>query len=442
MSDVIIRAENLGKKYRIGEREPYLTMRDALARSLRAPAGIFGKRAASPNSHSTDLWAVNDVSFEIRQGEVVGIIGRNGAGKSTLLKILARVTKPTRGFAKIDGRVGSLLEVGTGFHPELTGRENTYLNGAILGMSKREIDRKFEEIVAFAEVEKFIDTPIKHYSSGMQVRLAFSVAAHLEPEILLVDEVLAVGDVAFQKKCLGRMGEVAKHGRTVLLVSHSMASIAALCKTSILFDRGTIKRFGPSEEAIADYLDTAMDRETVVYDVENVPRRYPELRRQVQFLRVELEDSPTKLVRADASIRLLLTVRGNDNVGRFRFSLTVFRIDGTPVGTCFGAEVHSIQIGEVATYRLELGHPRLTHGLYYFAIAVGTGNETSARREFDIVSDVAHFELVPPSGQDGTKNEWYSSWGTVRFPDPITTKLSDAGVSTAGEYVHEADPIV
>src|SRR6202167_3251560 len=231
MSDVVIHVDNLGKRYRIGERERYLALRDVLTRAMTAPARLFGPRKSTSSSNGngngdhSHIWALKDVSFDIRQGEVVGIIGRNGAGKSTLLKILARVTKPTSGHAEIRGRMGTLLEVGTGFHPELSGRENVFLSGAILGMNKDEIRRKFDEIVDFAEVEKFIDTPLKHYSTGMQMRLAFAVAAHLEPEILLVDEVLAVGDAAFQKKCLGKMGEVAHAGRTIVFVSHQMNQI-------------------------------------------------------------------------------------------------------------------------------------------------------------------------------------------------------------------------
>jgi len=224
MNDVAIRVENLGKLYHLGKRERYRTLRDTLVASIAAP---FRRLRSGPSSSGgpETIWALKDVSFEVKHGEVIGIIGRNGAGKSTLLKILSRITEPTEGQATISGRVGSLLEVGTGFHPELTGRDNIFLNGAILGMKKAEIERKFDEIVAFAEVERFIDTPVKHYSSGMYVRLAFAVAAHLEPEILIVDEVLAVGDVAFQKKCLGKMGEASRSGRTVLFVSHNMAAV-------------------------------------------------------------------------------------------------------------------------------------------------------------------------------------------------------------------------
>lgn len=261
MSDTAIRVQDLSKQYRIGVRqEKYHTLRDTLVDSLRAQfrrLGRFWKPSAersAPSDHT--IWALKDVSFEIKQGEVVGIIGRNGAGKSTLLKILSRITEPTSGFAEIHGRVSSLLEVGTGFHQELTGRENIYLNGAILGMKRAEIERKFDEIVAFAEVERFIDTPVKHYSSGMYVRLAFAVAAHLEQEVLLVDEVLAVGDAAFQKKCLGKMGDVAKEGRTVLLVSHNMSAILGLCHEAILLDAGQLILRASSSEVVERYLNS------------------------------------------------------------------------------------------------------------------------------------------------------------------------------------------
>jgi lipopolysaccharide transport system ATP-binding protein len=248
MTDLAISVNGLGKQYRVGSGPRYGTLRDALASLGRLPG-----RLVRGNGTPERFWALKDVSFEVKRGEVVGIIGRNGAGKSTLLKILSRITEPTEGEADIFGRVGSLLEVGTGFHPELTGRENIFLNGAILGMRRTEILRKFDEIVAFAEVEKFIDTPVKHFSSGMYMRLAFAVAAHLEPEILVVDEVLAVGDAQFQKRCLGKMGEVAKGGRTVLLVSHNMGAISLLCSSVLVLDRGRVEYNGPTAAGIAAY---------------------------------------------------------------------------------------------------------------------------------------------------------------------------------------------
>ncbi len=259
MNDIAIRVENLSKRYRIGPRERYKALRDVLMETLTAPF----RRSRKPQTggpESGELWALRDISFEVRKGDVVGIIGANGAGKSTLLKILTRITEPTTGSAKIHGRVGPLLEVGTGFHAELTGRENVYLNGAILGMKKKEIDQKFNEIVAFAEVEKFMDTPVKHFSSGMYVRLAFAVAAHLEPEILLVDEVLAVGDASFQKKCLGKMEGVAKQGRTVFFVSHNMQAVERLCTRAILLEQGRVAMIGSPQEVIATYLQAGLEK--------------------------------------------------------------------------------------------------------------------------------------------------------------------------------------
>ncbi len=307
MSDIAIRVENLGKRYRIGRaRQLHGTtsaslsagLRDALIdRVTRLKVGRSKVTGSTPLANpspgsglalqpsnlqpfdklragsSTEFWALRDVSFEVKQGEVLGIIGRNGAGKSTLLKILSRITDPTEGWAEINGRVGSLLEVGTGFHPELTGRENIYLNGAILGMKRGEIDRRFDEIVAFSEVEKFLDTPVKRYSSGMYVRLAFAVAAHLEPEILLVDEVLAVGDAAFQKKCLGKMGDVAKQGRTVLFVSHNMAAVRTLCSRSLYLSSGSMLLDADSETVVSHYLaqDTAASA-LIAWDIQTAPR--------------------------------------------------------------------------------------------------------------------------------------------------------------------------
>ena len=259
MNDIATRVEHLSKRYRIrkGQSARYSTLRDAITSVFAAPLHRVWNSLFEIRNPNFDIWALKDVCFEVKRGEVVGIIGRNGAGKTTLLKILSRITEPTEGYAEIHGRVGSLLEVGTGFHPELTGRENIYLNGAILGMKKAEIDRKFDEIVAFAELEKFIDTPVKFYSSGMYVRLAFAVAAHLEPEILLVDEVLAVGDVSFQRKCLGKMGDVAKQGRTVLFVSHNMPAISALCHKAMLLHNGELRLEEEPSLVIGHYLSEA-----------------------------------------------------------------------------------------------------------------------------------------------------------------------------------------
>jgi len=274
MSETAIRVDNLSKQYRIGQRRPYKTVRESIQ-------NLFRKPSAGSDAGSTDqtFWALKDINFEVKQGEVVGIIGRNGAGKSTLLKVLSRITEPTSGQVETTGRVGSLLEVGTGFHPELTGRENVYLNGAILGMRRSEIATKFEQIVAFAEIDRFLDTPVKFYSSGMYTRLAFAVAAHLEPEILIVDEVLAVGDAQFQQKCMGRMGEVAREGRTVLFVSHNLAAIREICETAIWLERGSVRATGAARDITSQYLErrsggpnphTVQSEECILVDAETL----------------------------------------------------------------------------------------------------------------------------------------------------------------------------
>jgi lipopolysaccharide transport system ATP-binding protein len=269
---ITIQAEGLGKQYRIGETIEYRTLKETLTSAVRKTGQrlVAGPRRARRKRRET-IWALRDVSFEVSEGDVIGIIGSNGAGKSTLLKILSRITGPTEGSAVIRGRVGSLLEVGTGFHPELTGRENIFLNGAIIGMTRSEIARKFDEIVDFAEVARFIDTPVKRYSSGMYLRLAFAVAAHLEPEILIVDEVLAVGDAAFQKKCLGKMGDVAHEGRTVLFVSHNMDAIQRLCTHGILLEEGRVAAHGPIVDVVARYLSARIS--------DSAPRSWTNLER-------------------------------------------------------------------------------------------------------------------------------------------------------------------
>ena len=264
--DTVIKIENVSKLYRIGGLNPaYKTLREAVGEAVLSP---FRRRANGAAKERDELWALKEVNIEVRQGELVGIVGRNGAGKSTLLKILSRITKPTRGRVTIHGRVGSLLEVGTGFHPDLTGRENVFLSGAILGMRKEEIERKFDEIVAFSEIDRFIETPVKHYSSGMYVRLAFSVAAHLEPEILMMDEVLAVGDAAFQQKCLDKMSDIRRDGRTILFVSHNMPAVVRLCRRAVLLHEGRVVADGPAQSVVNEYLSSSWKvRAEQVWDV-------------------------------------------------------------------------------------------------------------------------------------------------------------------------------
>ena len=334
MSDVAVRAENLSKLYRIGERDRYFTLRDTIMNFVRRPLARFSDNDNGVSSSSlaeSTIWALKDVSFEVKRGEVVGIIGRNGAGKSTLLKILSRITVPTEGEARIYGRVGSLLEVGTGFHPELTGRENIYLNGAILGMKSREIDRKFDEIVNFAEVEKFLDTPVKHYSSGMQMRLAFSVAAHLEPEILLVDEVLAVGDAAFQKKCLGKMRRIDQNGRTVFFVSHNLQAVRSLCKKCLLLRAGRAVFFGDTESCVLRYLNELPGADGSAMETVDSPRPkdVQGLGASLRFTKVTLgsNDGPA-IVRAGEPLSLAMEVMCNEELHDVVFGVGIVSLDG------------------------------------------------------------------------------------------------------------------
>jgi lipopolysaccharide transport system ATP-binding protein len=301
MTSPAIRIEHLGKQYRIGGPQlRYKTIRESLVNLVK---NLFN---TSKNSDENHIWALKDVSFEIQPAEVVGVIGRNGAGKSTLLKVLAHITNPTEGKVEIRGRIGSLLEVGTGFHPELTGRENIYLNGAVLGMKRTEIIRKFDEIVDFAEIEKFLDTPVKHYSSGMYMRLAFAVAAHLEPEILLVDEVLAVGDAAFQKKCMGKMGEVAKEGRTVLFVSHNMVAVQSLCQNGMLLDKGELIQTGPVNQIVSNYLQYCLTSTQLDQTWEN-EEEAPGLD-EVRLHRISLQtrDQENKMITMDTPILVIV----------------------------------------------------------------------------------------------------------------------------------------
>ncbi|MBI4530645.1 MAG: ABC transporter ATP-binding protein [Candidatus Latescibacteria bacterium] len=335
MSDIAIRVETLGKLYRIGrlQQAPYKTLRETLMNAVSAQWGWFSRNGRSAGVDDT-IWALKDVSFEVTHGEIIGLIGRNGAGKSTLLKILSRITEPTEGYAEIHGRVSSLLEVGTGFHGELTGRENIYLNGAILGMKKTEINRKFDEIVAFAEVERFIDTPVKHYSSGMHVRLAFAVAAHLEPEILLADEVLAVGDTAFREKCLEKMGDIAREGRTVLFVSHNTGAIIQICPTSILLQQGRVAARGPSTEIVSQYLAGLSSPENSL-ELGEAPGRSGDGR--LRFVTAYLRDESGKRTKkpiAGHPVDVVLEFVSSGGLSHVRFMLTVFNHMGIAVTHC------------------------------------------------------------------------------------------------------------
>jgi homopolymeric O-antigen transport system ATP-binding protein len=370
----IIQIENLGKRYRIGgKRQPYLSLRDEITRKVRQYSSVLSRNQSQVSSSETDFWALKDVSFSVQPGEAVGIIGRNGAGKSTLLKILSQITPPTKGSITMRGRVASLLEVGTGFHPELTGRENIYLNGAILGMSRREIRRKFDEIVAFSEVEDFIDTPVKRYSSGMYVKLAFAVAAHLEPEILVVDEVLAVGDLAFQEKCLGKMGDISRGGRTVLFVSHNMASITNLCRKAIWLDDGWLKMSGKVNEVVNSYVGS----------VRSLPTRLLEGRTDrigngsVRFVAVEYRNGCGERVESvclgdDLVVELVYRSESEKNLGALSVSIIFYNEMGVAVFCCWNDVVGARMRGLAPSGRLicRIDRLPLTPGIYSLALVL------------------------------------------------------------------------
>ncbi|MBV9998654.1 MAG: ABC transporter ATP-binding protein [Verrucomicrobia bacterium] len=437
MLETVISVENLGKRYTLnhmGNGDGYATLRDVIARKAVAPlrglGKVLGHRNGKTDSHSQasgrssfqnsveNFWALRNVSFQVKEGEVFGIIGRNGAGKSTLLKILSRITEPTEGRVRIKGRVASLLEVGTGFHPELTGRENIYLNGSILGMKRAEIKVKFDEIVAFAEVERFLDTPVKRYSSGMYVRLAFAVAAHLEPEILIVDEVLAVGDVEFQKKCLGKMQDVStKQGRTVLFVSHNMSAVQQLTTTGLVFANGQLFYQGPSHKAIEMYSGSISDDNTTVFEVEHARRKYVGTM-AAKFISLRF-DRPVPLFQFGDDFEFYAKIRARDDISKLRFSITVFTADAIPVGSCFSVERPGPKRGEEVEYKLVLPSPRLAPGHYFCGVALGKGDNRTGHLDFDVVMETLMFEVAPEQGAGATLAAWTRGWGTIVFRELI-----------------------
>jgi len=380
MNPAVIHGEGLGKRYRRGLTvDPGL--RHALDRFVKSPLTAFRR----PKEEM--FWALKDVSLQVNEGEVLGLIGRNGAGKTTLLKILSRITKPTTGWAEIHGRVGSLLEVGTGFHPELTGRENAFLSGAILGMSKREIERKFDEIVAFAELEKFIDTPVKHYSSGMYVRLAFAVAAHLEPEILLVDEVLAVGDIKFQKKCMGKMDDVSKAGRTVILVSHNTGAIGQLCRRCVWLESGSIVSDGLSEETLAAYVKSMAD----LPDAGGWERTGTG---KARITSVEILDSggqACNYIPMEQDLRIRVAGKAERSGVQFSLATQIATTGGTLVMYVYD-QLQTFQSNSVGEFLIDICVPQLMlmPGSYSIHVWIGL----SGQEEFDYVKNAASIEVI------------------------------------------------
>lgn len=429
MSAPIISVENLSKRYLVGHRAErsgaynYTALRDVLGREIRN----FGRKAFDvargrqvvQGDTVEEYWALKDVSFEVQQGEVLGIIGRNGAGKSTLLKILSRITDPTLGRVILRGRVASLLEVGTGFHPELSGRENIYLNGAILGMNRAEIRKKLDEIVAFAEVEGFLDTPVKRYSSGMHVRLAFAVAAHLDPEILIIDEVLAVGDAEFQKKCLGKINEVSRReGRTVLFVSHNMGAITQLTERAILLSRGCLSRSGQSQSVAEAYLADANYDRVVEFDARDRREFNGTGDARIALLRF---DRSAPVFEFNEALSFLLLIEGEKLTSRIRANITIYTRDGSAVGSAVGPEIAGLTAGEQREMRVTMPPSRLSPGSYYCAVSIGKGDLFSGLVDFDIVTHTLFFDVLPEMNGAGMLGEWHPGWGGVHFESMSAT---------------------
>jgi len=391
MSDVAIRVDGLGKRYRIGgKQQGYKTFREAITRTLRAP---LDRLAARRDNESNTFWALKDVSFEVKQGEVLGIIGRNGAGKSTLLKILSRITEPTEGAVYLKGRIGALLEVGTGFHPELTGRENIYLSGTILGMTRAEVTRKFDEIVDFAGVEQFIDTPVKRYSSGMGLRLGFAVAAHLEPEILVVDEVLAVGDAEFQKKCLGKMSDVAGHGRTVLFVSHNMSAVQQLCQKAILLEAGQIRFYNNTYSVVKSYLSLGGIAKSEV-DLTQVSNRKGS--GKARFSWVQIRDKQGQIAQEFSigdDIILAIAIQFYEKPTKIKLALEIYASDGLAIANITDTDCR-FQLNAnnaVESITVRLNDVRFYPDTYYINLWAGDINSTDT---YDYVKECISFSII------------------------------------------------
>lgn len=393
MSDVTLRTIGLGKMYQIGaEREKYRTLRDTLVQAAKRPIERIRHPGAATHT-SDDLWALKDINLEVRHGEALGIIGRNGAGKSTLLKVLSRITEPTEGRVETRGRVGSLLEVGTGFHPELTGRENIMLNGSILGMSRAEVRSKFDEIVEFSEIGRFLDTPVKRYSSGMYVRLAFAVAAHLDPEILIVDEVLAVGDAGFQKKCLGKMSEVSHGGRTVLFVSHNLGLVGKLCDRTLLLSGGRVAAIGTTEATVARYLSEGLAASSQVDLRNSLERGGNGLVRFVSASITNGAGEPCQVFHIGDTIRVRLEMESAGAVPSARFTVSAVDDRGVPIfhvaDLDVGCQLEALRAKE--TIQLTFEDIRLYPGEYILSLWVGA---VSVDEAYDQVDSCIRFEVA------------------------------------------------
>ena len=416
MSDVVIKFDHVSKEYRLGAIDGGTLKGDlqsfmARIRGKEDPNLMIGAKSYDGNER---FLALDDISFEVRKGEALGIIGHNGAGKSTLLKLLSRVTAPSKGTISYNGRIASMLEVGTGFHPELTGRENVYMNGAILGMTKAEISKKFDDIVRFAEMEKFIDTPVKRYSSGMYVKLAFSVAAHLDSEIMVMDEVLAVGDMKFQQKCLGRMGDAAgNEGRTVLYVSHNMNTIRQLCTRCIVMDHGKIVFDGDVEEAISIYMNHSEDRR-LSYDYSEVKRSINESRKLL-LLGADILKKTENCFQIGEDMRFVMRCRANEQVQNIGMRLEMLYSDDTVAGTVFSNKRISAQKGQELELEMVLSTKNLAPGRYRAVALTYEQNEYGTQIGVDRVDPALCFEITNSTKDNLTWLHQY--WGHVRFDD-------------------------
>ena len=409
----IINVENLGKLYQVGRQQAgYATLRETLTDAARAPLGWF-RRRDDDGEPGGEFWALRDVSFEVMPGEVVGVVGRNGAGKSTLLKILSRITEPTTGRVRLYGQIASLLEVGTGFHPELTGRENVYLSGAILGMRRTEIARRFDEIVAFSEIERFIDTPVKRYSSGMYVRLAFAVAAHLEPEILIIDEVLAVGDAQFQQKCLGKMGEAARGGRTIIFVSHNMGAVNQLCGRAVHIAGGRVKEVGPARQVVTRYLSELFRTGEEDLDQLRLSREHT----SVRFTRVEMSADDGATLDFGRPLEYLLTIHSETDMDELSIGSSIFNGAGHCVGSLITRERFAVRSGGETTLRLRVSGVNLAPGSYYAGFSIGRGGHEAPRQDLDALIGRPAFQILPISDEHDPVANWQPAWGDVVFRD-------------------------
>jgi lipopolysaccharide transport system ATP-binding protein len=411
MSDAIIKVEGLGKKYLLKHQaagRKYIALRDVLADKAKS---FFRKSKNEKQKSVEEFWALKDLSFEIKQGEAVGIIGRNGAGKSTLLKLLSRITEPTKGRIRLRGRVASLLEVGTGFHPELTGRENIFLNGAILGMARTEIRKKFDEIVAFAEVEKFLDTPVKRYSSGMYMRLAFAVAAHLEPEILIVDEVLAVGDAEFQKKCMGKMSTVAQGGRTVLFVSHNLQAIRQMCKSVILLKQGRVASVGDMHVGINMYLDQNASANLGTTDLETYPRqRAPEAGKLLSLKFLNQQGEQVAQIKHDEDLTVEVRFRIDQPTESLDIPMAIVHAEGIKIfSEAYSDQFKKLRL-DVGEYVLQFSIPLRFLKLESYSMVIGLFD---GPRYGDYVEGLPLPELI---NEEADLHMETHRWGFVRIP--------------------------